>query len=120
MRNYRRIEIKAFRRRVTVTSGEWPRDAFNQAPIQSVHEVSLNDIDAGVPVQPDSPEGQLILLEAIQSLERRLLPEARTTFCREREILTSSDSSRNDFYLKLQSLCQLIKTKIQQFATTKE
>jgi hypothetical protein len=119
MRNYRRIEINAFRRRVTVTSGEWPRDAF-QAPVQSVDEVSLNDIEAGVPVESDSPEGQLILIEAIQSLERRLLPEARTTLCREPEILTSSDSSRNDFFLKLQSLRQFIRTKIQQFASTEE
>ena len=120
MRNHRRIEINACRRRVTVTSGEWRPDAFNQAPVQSVDEVSLNDIEAGIPVETDSPKGQQILMEAIQSLERRLLPEARLTFCREPEILPSNDSSRNDFYLKLHSLRQFIRRKIQQFASTEE
>jgi hypothetical protein len=75
---YRRIEVKAFRRRVTIVSGEWrPRDVFDAQPAETDEEVSLNDSDLCEPVEPDSPEGQLILVEAVRSLERRLSPEAR-------------------------------------------
>jgi hypothetical protein len=79
LEKYRRIEVNAFRRRVTIVSGEWPREAFDSPPAQAADEVSLNDIDVCEPVAPDSPEGQLILIEAVRSLERRLSPEARAT-----------------------------------------
>lgn len=108
MRNYRRIEINAFQRRVTVVSGKCPRDGFNLPLAQSINEVSLNDIEVAVPIAPDSTEGQLILIEAVRSLERRLLPEARAVLYAETEILTPTKSSRNGLYLKLQSLCQFI------------
>lgn len=78
MEKYRRIEVNAFRRRVTIVSGEWPLGAFDSPPAQA-DEVSLNDTDVCEPVAPDSPEGQLILIEAVRSLERRLSPEARAT-----------------------------------------
>jgi hypothetical protein len=79
LEKYRRIEVNAFRRRVTIVSGEWPREAFDSPPAQANDEVSLNDTDVCEPVAPDSPEGQLILIEAVRSLERRLSPEARAT-----------------------------------------
>jgi len=59
---YRRIEVNAFRRRVTIVSGEWPRNLAEAQPAQTNDEVSLNDTDVSEPVQPDSPEGQLILV----------------------------------------------------------
>jgi hypothetical protein len=77
LNKYRRIEVKAFRRRVTIVSGEWPREASDVSAPQVSDEVSLNDTDVSEPVEPDSPEGQLILVEAVRSLERRLSPEAR-------------------------------------------
>jgi hypothetical protein len=79
LKKYRRIEVNAFRRRVTIHSGEWPRDISEAEPGQTDEGVSLNDIDSSEPVEPDSPEGQLILVEAVRSLERRLSPEARAT-----------------------------------------
>ena len=76
MKKYRRVEINAFRRRVTIVSGEWPRENFEALPAKTDEEVSLNDTDACEPIEPDSPEGQLLLVEAVRSLERRLSPEA--------------------------------------------
>lgn len=79
MNKYRRIEINAYRRRVTVVSGEWPREAIDMDPAQTDDAVSLMDTDSSEPIKPDSPQGQLILVEAVRSLERRLSPESRAT-----------------------------------------
>ena len=80
MKKYRRIEVNAYQRRVTVVSGEWrPDDLFEAQPSGTEDGVSLNDSDACEPIEPDSPEGQLILVEAVRSLERRLSPEAQAT-----------------------------------------
>ena len=109
MNKYRRIEINAFRRRVTIVSGEWrPGDLFDVPPMQTDEEVSLNDTDVCEPVAPDSPEGQLILVEAVRSLEQRLSPEGRTLFCAGQDTLAPNGPNRNGFYLKLQSFYQLI------------
>lgn len=78
MKKYKRIEVNAFRRRVTIISGAWPRNAF-EVPGQTEAEVSLDVSEASEPVEADSPEGQLILLEAVRCLERRLSPETRAT-----------------------------------------
>jgi hypothetical protein len=85
LKKYRRIEVNAYRRRVTVVSGEWPREIFEAQAEQTDDEVSLNDTDVCEPVASDSPEGQLILVEAVRSLERRLLPETRAALCNESE-----------------------------------
>ena len=80
MSKYRRIEINAYHRRMTVVSGEWrPADVFDTQPARTDEDVSLDDSDSCEPVEPDSPEGQLILVEAVRSLERRLSPETRAT-----------------------------------------
>lgn len=80
VKKYRRIEVNAFRRRVTVVSGEWrPGEFFDAAPARTNDEVSLNDSGECESIEPDSPEGQLILVEALRSLERRLSPETRAT-----------------------------------------
>src|SRR3989442_45325 len=96
---YRRIEINAYHRKVTVVSGEWrPGDVFDAQPVQTDDEVSLNDSDVCEPVEPDSPEGQLILVEAVRSLEQRLSPEARAMICAGQDTLAPNDSNRNWFY----------------------
>jgi hypothetical protein len=83
LRKYRRIEINAYRRRVTVVSGESPPpgELFDAQPARTDEGVWLNDPDSCEPIEPDSPEGQLLLVEAVRSLERRLSPEARATLC---------------------------------------
>lgn len=78
MKKYRRIEVNAFRRRITVVSGEWRSDDLLDAqPAKTSDEISLNETESCEPVAPDSPEGQMILVEAVRSLESRLSPEAR-------------------------------------------
>ena len=116
LKKYRRIEVNAYRRRVTVVSGEWrPGDRFDMPPAQTDDEVSLNDADLSEPVAPDSPEGQLILVEAVRTLERRLSPEARALICAGEDSLPTG-STRNAFFLKLQSFYQSISAKALRFA----
>lgn len=74
MKKYRRIEVNAFRRRVTIFSSEWPRESFDVPPVEPADEVSLKDTDVSEPVELDSPEGQLILVEAVRSLGAALVP----------------------------------------------
>jgi hypothetical protein len=117
MTKYRRIEINAFRRRVTVVSGEWrPGDVLGTKPVRIDEGVSLDDSESCEPVEPDSPEGQLILVEAVRSLERRLSPQARATICVDQNILAPNRSNRNGFYLKLRSFHRLICQKALRFA----
>lgn len=75
MKKYRRIEVNAFRRRVTIVSGEWPGKVSEVA--RKNDEVSINEGSSCEPVEPESAEGQLILAEAVRSLQRRLSPENR-------------------------------------------
>ena len=117
MKKYRRIEVNAYHRRVTVVSGEWrPGDVFDAPPAQTDDSVSLDDSDSCEPVEPDSPEGQLILVEAVRSLEQRLSPEGRALLCVGQETLAPNGLDRNGFYLKLQSFYQLICGKALRFA----
>lgn len=74
MKKYRRIEISAYRRQVTIVSGEWSRDEFQPQPEQNADGISLRDHDSIEPIGPDSPAGQLIIAEAMRTLEKRLLP----------------------------------------------
>ena len=119
VKKYRRVEINAYRRHVTIVSGEWPRDSLDVPPAETTDEVSLNDSDVCEPVEPDSPEGQLILVDAVRSLERRLSPEARATICAGQNTLAPNRSNRNVFFSScnhsissfVQKLCALIETK---------
>jgi hypothetical protein len=77
LNKYRRIEVNAFRRRVTIVSGAWQASAFEAPPAQT--DVSLDDTAVCEPVEPESPEGQLILVEAVRSLKRRLSAETLAT-----------------------------------------
>ncbi|MEO6393746.1 MAG: hypothetical protein ABIP75_17980 [Pyrinomonadaceae bacterium] len=110
MNKYRRIEINAYRRQMTIVSGEWPREGFPQQRSSTDDCVSLNDTDSIVPVAPDSPEGQLLLVEAMRSLERRLVPEIRTAITAEQRPTGPNDAIT--FYGRLQSLYQLIWPKV--------
>ena len=113
---YRRIEVNAFRRRVTIVSGEWSRDLDFAQPTQTDDGVSLNETDLCEPVEPDSPEGQLILVEAVRSLERRLSPGARAAIRADHNTPAPQRPKQNGFYLKLQSFYQLICPKALRFA----
>ena len=103
---YRRIEVNVFRRRVTVVSGEWPIvDIDDLQPSPADDDISLNDTDSCEPVAPDSPEGQVILVEAVRSLESRLTPETRTAMCLV-PAATLQNSNQNRLCTRLHSLYQ--------------
>lgn len=109
MSKYRRIEINAYHRRVTVVSGEWrPGDVFDAQSARTDEGVSLDDSDSCEPVEPDSPEGQLILVEAVRSLEQRLSPSARALISASQDTTAPNGSNRNGFCRKLQSFYRLI------------
>lgn len=103
MRKYRRIEVKAFRQRVDLVSGEWRHDLDDSPPAQTDDGVTVNYTDPCEPVEPDSPEGQLILVEALRSLERQLSPETRALMCAGPTTLPPHGPNRNRLYLKLRS-----------------
>jgi hypothetical protein len=110
---YRRIEINAYHRKVTVVSGEWrPGDVFDAEPAETNEGTSLNDTYSCEPVAPDSPEGQLILVEAVRTLEQRLTPETRATICIPQETIAAR---RNGLFLKLQSFYRSIWPKAFRF-----
>jgi hypothetical protein len=100
---YRRIEVNAFRRRVTIVSGEWPAINLDSLPAKTEENISVDDSDSCEPVEPDSPEGQVILVEAVRSLERRLSPEARAMIRSGTDTHAHYSSSPRGLYLKLQS-----------------
>ena len=107
MKKYRRVEINAYRRRVTIVSGvsgEWPRENFDVPTAETTNEVSLDDSNSCEPVEPDSPEGQLILVEAVRSLEQRLSPEARTTIWSGEYKLVPNRSIFKSFYYNLRAM----------------
>lgn len=108
MQKYRRIEVNAFHRRVTIVSGEWPLNTSVPQPSQTEDGASLDDTDSCESVEAESPEGQLILAEAVRSLERRLLPEARAKICADQNTLAANCSNPNSFRLKLRSFYESI------------
>ncbi len=70
MKKYRRIEITAFRRRVSIISGELSAD--NQSD-RTDTEVLLSNADSSETIETESEEGQRILTEAIRLLEEKLV-----------------------------------------------
>jgi len=75
MKKYRRIEITAFRRRVTIVSGEPATDR------QTNEGVCINNADSQETITPESAEGQEILIEAVRLLEEKIYKQAcRTIF----------------------------------------
>lgn len=66
MRRYRRIEITAFQKRVTVVSGEW------KVETSANDGGSDNDTGSRQTIEPESTEGQRILTEAVRMLEEDL------------------------------------------------
>jgi len=115
LNKYRRIEVNAFRRKVTIVSGEWPTSSFANPP-QPDESVSLDDTNAYDLVEPASPEGQQILVEAVRSLERRLSPEALETIRSGRAAIIPCVDRRNSFQLWLQSLSQFFGPRTLRFA----
>lgn len=111
MNKYRRIEVKAFSRRVTIVSGEWPRGFSPAKPPHAEADVSLDNTNLCEPVEPDSPEGQLILVEAVRSLERRLSPQARATIR-----AGEHNFANRNLHLGLQSFYRLVWPKALRFS----
>jgi len=66
VKKYRRIEIKAFRHRVTIVSGESTADR------QTYEGVCINNADSQETITAESAEGQEILIEAVRLLEEKL------------------------------------------------
>jgi len=113
VKKYRRIEVNAYHRRVTVVSGEWrPRDLFDAQPTETNGGVSIDDTAVCEPIPPDSPEGQLILLEAMRSLEQRLSPEARALTSDQIALIPNTPSP----WFKLRSFYQFIRPNALRFA----
>ncbi|CAN5828384.1 hypothetical protein BH20ACI4_BH20ACI4_02380 [soil metagenome] len=75
MKTYRRIEITAFRRRVTIVSGKAAADDK-----QTNESVWLNDAETQESIETESEEGQQILSEAVRLLEEKLVKQARKDF----------------------------------------
>jgi hypothetical protein len=117
---YRRIEVNAFRRRVTIVSGEWPAINLDTHPAKTEEGVSLDDSNSCAPVEPDSPEGQVILVEAVRSLERRLTPEARAMIRSGSNTPAHEGSSATGFYLKLQSFYLFVCPDVLRFVRRKK
>jgi hypothetical protein len=116
LNKYRRIEVNAYRRRMTTVSGEWRRGMPCAPAAQTEDGVSLTDSEVCGPVEPDSPEGQLILVAAIRSLEQRLSPETRAKMCAGRDdALAPGRSNRNSFYLTLRSVYHFLRSKAPRF-----
>ncbi len=74
MKKYRRIEITAFRRRVTIVSGSPTADT------QTDDDVCINDADSLETIETESAEGQRILTEALRLLEEKLNNQMRKDF----------------------------------------
>ena len=66
MKKYRRIEITAFRRRVSIVSGG------ATANTQTDESICINDADSQERIETESAEGQRILIEAVRLLEEKL------------------------------------------------
>ncbi len=69
MKTYRRIEITAFRRRVTIVSG---KQAGENTDEQTNTDVLLNNIGTQEIIEMESEEGQAILSEAVRLLKEKL------------------------------------------------
>ena len=65
MNRYRRIEITAFQKRVTVVSGEWTIETADDSG-------AANNTGSRETIEPDSAEGRRILTEAVRMLEEKL------------------------------------------------
>ncbi len=74
MKKYRRLEITAFRRRVTIVSGEPTADS------QTNEGVCINDADSQETITTESAEGQRILIEAVRLLEEKFINQARRDY----------------------------------------
>jgi hypothetical protein len=116
VKRHKRIEIKAFRRRVTVCTNETELNRMAQEPRMD-EGVWLNDADSGDPIAFESEEGQIILADAVRSLERRLSPEARASI--KSGASYTKPVNANHFHLKLYWLYQRTRCRVRRF-TSKE
>jgi hypothetical protein len=103
VRKYKRIEITAFRRRVTVNSvnGELNNSCDREPRI--AESVWLNDADSGDQIPFQSEEGQMIIADAVRSLERRLTLETRAALSMP-ATLVQQPARRTRIFFRLQSI----------------
>jgi hypothetical protein len=104
VKRYRRIEITAFRRLVTVTSGEIVLNNLGNQPARTEEGVQLRNAESGEAIEFESAEGQLILVDAVRSLERRLSPEVRARLYRRSKPHPARRPGRIRVYSKLRAL----------------
>ncbi|MEO6391008.1 MAG: hypothetical protein ABIP75_04095, partial [Pyrinomonadaceae bacterium] len=71
MKTYRRIEITASSRRVSVTSGEFKRMSFDEPYPPVAGDMSLRDAEAGKAIDLESADGQSVLAEVVHLLQQR-------------------------------------------------
>ena len=73
MKTHRRIEITAFRRRVTISSGGVIDG------VRENEEISINDADSYAAIETESDEGQRILAETVRLIENNLTRSPNTS-----------------------------------------
>jgi hypothetical protein len=110
VRKYKRIEITAFRRRLTVNSVNGPNSSCERGP-RMEEGVWLNDADSGDQIPFQSEEGQIIIADAVRSLERHLTPEMRTAFSM-RAPVAQQPAKRGGLCFKLQSLFHFVRPNV--------
>jgi hypothetical protein len=92
MNRYRRVEVRAFRHRTIVVSDELPTaDMVTGETDPPLDGLLLSDVDLSEPIEPNSLEGQRILVEALRSLERRLTSETRARLREDETTLAPTD-----------------------------
>jgi hypothetical protein len=119
MPKYRRIEVNASRRRVTIISGEWTREISRALSGQTDYGSVANEIESCEAVTPESPEGQFILVEAVRSLEQRLAPEALAQLRADGSVILPAKRSRSGFLQLLQFFRQCLPRNLRTPTTIK-
>jgi len=109
VKRYRRIEITAFRRRVTIVSGAATPDIPGAQPAQTGDGVRLSDSNDPIEtVELESAEGQLILVEAVRLLESQLSSQTGERPCHHIPAARWPRLSRRSFAAKLRALKHFI------------
>jgi hypothetical protein len=70
MEKYRRIEIVAFRKRVSIVSGNFGDD---ERSVRAASAVELKNDESRETIDRESPEGQRLIFDAIHLLEEQII-----------------------------------------------
>lgn len=106
--HFTRLEITAFRRRVTIVADASPsHDSGTQPPSTEV-DAWRSDTDSTERVDIQSDSGQLIVIEAIHCLQQSLLSEVTGEVLRKDEKRSKAGLRRYYGTRKLRLLCELV------------